>query len=240
MERGYITFIAVITVFWAMVLFSWGYVPPSVLLIVLATFLVWKFVGWKAAFPVAFTFFILLLFLFYFDPSYSVSLGTFVASLSAFVPYYERSKQKKLIKQVLASSGIEADNIEFIPRAPTAYDLHHYGIFGDALQVKIWSQKRAYKGLFDTDNGILHMREEIQFPLYSEKTTTLWKEVTRLHDDGTPKQVEFRDSFEVLHGADYLDLEGFRTERSWRRHYNVVERWNPETSSWESPLNGYK
>jgi len=232
MEKRYVTLVAIITIFWAMLLFSWGFVTSSVLLIVLATVLVWYFVGWKAAFPVALTFFVILIFTFYFDPSYSVTLGTFVASSSALVPHYERSNLKKVINQQLVNTGMEVDNIEFISRTPTAYDLRNHGIFGDAVQVKIWSQRKAYKGLFDTDTNILHLREQVLFPLYSDNLTALWKEVTKMYDDGTPMQVEFRDSFEVLHGVDYLDQDGFRTKRSWRRHLNVVERWNLERKTW--------
>lgn len=236
MEKRYVTLVAIITIFWAMLLFSWGFITPSVLLIVSATALVWYFVGWKAAFPVALIFFVILIFTFYFDPSYSVTLGTFVASLSALVPHYERSKLKKVINQQLVNTGMEVDNIEFISRIPSEFDLRNHGISGDAVQVKIWSQRKAYKGLFDTDTNILHLKEQILFPLYSENVTALWKEVTKMYGDGTPKQVEFRDSFEVLHGVDYLDRDGFRTKRSWRRRLNVVERWNPKRKSWGAPL----
>lgn len=235
MEKRYITLAAIITIFWAMFLFSWGFAAVSVLLIVFATLLVWKFVGWKAAFPVALTFLVILVFSFYYDPSYAVTFGTFVASLSALVPYYERSRLKKVINLLLTNTGMSVDSIEVIPRTPTVYDLHTHSIFGNAVPVKIWSQKKAYKGLFDTDNNIMHWRERILFPLYSDDVKPLWKEVTRTYEDGTPKQVEFRDSFEVLHGVDYLDQEGVRTERSWRRHFNVVERWNPKRKAWEPP-----
>ena len=54
-----------------------------------------------------------------------------------------------------------------------------------------------------------------------------------MYDNQSPRQVEFRDSYEVLHGVDYLDQEGFRTGRSWRRHLNVVEHWNVEKEEWE-------
>lgn len=235
MEKRNVTFGAIIIIFWAMLLFSWGFVILSVLLIVFATVLVWYFVGWKAAFPVALTFFVILIFTFYFDPSYSVTLGTFVASLSALVPHYERSKLKKVINQQLVNAGMEADTIEFISRVPSDYDLRNHGISGDAVQVKIWSQKKVHKGLFDTDANILHLRKQILFPLYSDDVTALWKEVTKTYKDGKPKQVEFRDSFEVLHGVDHLDQDGFRTKRSWRRHFNVVERWNPKRNTWGSP-----
>ena len=233
MEKNYLTAVAIFIIFWAMILLSTES-TVSIPFIVIAILIVWKYTGWKAALPVALTFLVVLVLYFYFESSNSVYVGAFVAFLFATIPYYEHLRQKKVIKQLFSmNTGLKADNIEFIPRKPTNYDLRHYQITGDALQVKIWSQNKAYKGLFDTENQILQLRKEILFPLYSTDVKPLWKEVTSVYDDQSPRQVEFRDSYEVLHGVDYVDQEGFRTGRSWRRHLDVVEHWNVKSGEWE-------
>jgi hypothetical protein len=239
MKYEYMTVVAFTAIFVSMLLLSWGLTEFSFLFILMTILLAWRFLGWKKALPVALALLILLVFSRLIDTSFSITIATFVASLFAIIPQYELSRQKKLIKQSFKmNTGKEPDKIELIQREPTAYDLHSYQIYDDALPVKIWSKNEVYKGLFDTQNKILHIREEIMVPLYSEDVSVLWKEVTKTYDNGSIKEVEFRDFHEVLHGVDFFDEEGSRTEKSWRRHLNQVEHWNSTKKIWGPPSRG--
>lgn len=236
MKHEYMTVIAFAAIFVSMLLLNLGLTEFSLLFILMTILLAWRFLGWKMALPVAFALLILLVLSQFIDTSFTMTIATFVASLFAVIPQYELSRQKKLIEQLFKmNTGKNSDKIELIHRKPTEYDLHHYLIYGDALPVKIWSRNEVYKGLFDTQNKILHIREEVMVPLYSEDMSALWKEVTKTHVNGSIKEVEFRDAHEVLHGVDFFDEKGSKTEKSWRRHLDQVEHWNSTKKTWEPP-----
>ncbi|MBU7016153.1 MAG: hypothetical protein HXS44_01490 [Theionarchaea archaeon] len=234
MKREYMTVIAFAAIFVSMLLLNLGLTEFSLLFILMTILLAWRFLGWKMALPVALALLMLLVLSQFIDSSFSMSIATFVASLFAVIPHYELSRQKKLIElSFKTNTGKSSDKIELIHREPTKYDLHHYLIYGDVLPVKIWSKNEVYKGLFDTQNKILHIREEIMVPLYSGDMSALWKEVTKTHVTGSIKEVEFRDSHEGLHGVDFYDEKGSKTEKSWRRHLDQVEHWNSTKKIWE-------
>lgn len=132
-----------------------------------------------------------------------------------------------------AQYGIKADKTELIYRSVSEYDRLQYGVSGRGVQVKFWSQRKVYKGVIDTENQTLYMREPVLFPVYAGDPIPLWKETSNMHGNGMPKKVEFYDSTEFLHRVDYLDEKGVLTKGSWRRLKDAVAYWNPKKQIWE-------
>ena len=132
-----------------------------------------------------------------------------------------------------AQCGIKADKTELIYRSVSEYDRLQYGVSGKGVQVKFWSQGKVYKGIIDTENQTLHMKEPVLFPVYAGDPIPLWKETVNIYGNGMPKKVEFYDSTEFLHRVDYLDEKGVLTKGSWRRLKDIEAYWNPKKEVWE-------
>lgn len=119
--------------------------------IVVAAFVFWKYGWWKLA---------LLLFLgLFIKVFYSAFLGIAVIGLSVLILVYNYMKQIKLIKKLFfINFGVKAEKVKIISENPSTYDLLQYGITSKAIQVKIWSEKKVFKGFFETENKKLHLR----------------------------------------------------------------------------------
>lgn len=136
-------------------------------------------------------------------------------------------------KLFLLNCGAEADKTEIILRPVSKYDKKIYRIPGKAVQMKFWSQKTVYKGILDTERGLLHMKEPVSLPVYQGESVLVWKETPAVHRNSMPKKVEFYDSTELLHRVDRCDEKGNLVKDSWRRHNGIVEYWNPKEQTWE-------
>ena len=167
---------------------------------------------------------------------FSKSTGILVFSLSFFYtrffiqPRYGHAIEEQFSKDF----GKKADKVKFIYSNPTPHDLRKYGITGNATEVIIWSSDgEIHKGLYDTDNKRLYVREKILTPVYGNTEIPIWGEITSIHDNGTPKKIMYYDTSGWECRVDYFDEKGDRTVESWRRIHDHIEFWNPDDSKWE-------
>ena len=185
-----------------------------------------KYEEWETASLIIIGAFIILFF--------SIRAGIIIVCLSRFVHAYKQHGLANVVKELFSHTvGVEADDLHFLYWSPTSHDLLKYGTKGDAQEVIIWAGKDIYKAIFDTENKKLYVREGIFAPIYSEKLLPLWGEIRRVHTDGSPEMIEFRDSTNTVSRVDYFDEKGNRTKRSWRRIRWHIEYWNSEKGEWE-------
>jgi hypothetical protein len=117
------------------------------------------------------------------------------------------------VKKVLKKMDEDA-SFELLPFNVSTYYRTLYS-FHRPFMIRIWwkknSTKEMDKGYFDLKKDTLVMCEPVLFPVYTETPEKVWENVVKIHNDGTPKRIEFRDKYELLVGVDVY-VASFPTE----------------------------
>lgn len=146
----------------------------------------------------------------------------------------EIEKRTKLAEDLfIRTFGKKADKVEPILREICTLGPLAQILSDKTMRAKFRSGKKVYKGTVDVKNEVLHIEEPELVPVYADESIPLWKEVSKLHKNGTPKKVEYYDGNEFPLGEEYFDENGGLKKGSWRRYKGREEYWNPEKQEWE-------
>ena len=167
-------------------------------------------------------------------PNVFVMVGIFFFAVMTVLEWAKREKGLKLGEKLFLSKfGVKPDKTKILLAFTYKYDHLHYNISTKSLQIKFWSQGQVYKGIVDIENERLLIKEPVLLTVHTGDVIPVWKDVTKVHRNGKPKAVVFRDDAEQLRGIDYLDEEGILKRGSLRRYKSIEVYWFPEKEVWE-------
>ena len=134
----------------------------------------------------------------------------------------------------LREFGVNPDKVEPLPLLPVSkYCRLKEGISKKSFHIKFLSQGKIHKGVIDTEDQVLHMKEPVLLPVYDDNVVSAWKYVVKMHRNGKPKKTVYYDENEKLCGEEYSDETGVLKRGSWRRSKGIEVYWNPRKQVWE-------
>ncbi len=167
-------------------------------------------------------------------------ISTLILSLIFIKDAYYTHRVKKALEKIMKSqnSSTKELRIEILSFDVCEYYTRHYH-FETPIRVRIWANVEVIKGIFDVKKNKFVVEEPVMFPVYTRIPEKVWNHIVSIHNDGTPKRVEFTDKYEGLVGVDVYDEVGSRTEESWRLKKSLYEKWNPVKREWEPQPRGW-
>jgi hypothetical protein len=135
-------------------------------------------------------------------------------------------------KLFYSTFGIKPDTLKILSGYIYPYDHVVLGIPKHSVRMKFWWRGMIYKGILDLENEVLRIKEPLLIPVFDDILIPGWKEITKVYANGTLKEIEFYDDAENLQRAEYLDKDGIRKNRSWKKFKGVELHWNSRNEAW--------